>query len=577
MKSEKPQIVRPLAPANGGHAAGPTELPELQAEEMDMAQLLAQHEAASESHAIENNSILIAKIAALSQDGVMVDIGKKKEVLIPIKEFGKSADRLVIGGTLPVLVISDGGGNRPVKVSWRAANERMAWEHAGEAQKRNLPIQARVKGEIKGGLLLECEGALTAFMPASHVDVRPLHDLKRFKGQTLSAYVVELDAKKNKLILSRKLWLSEENQKKKSETLAHLKTGDTRKGVVTGIASFGAFVDLGGIEGLLHIGELEWAHTKKVSDVLKAGQEIEVKILKFDPETEKISLSRKELLPHPWDGVESRFPAGGLVKGKVTTVTDFGAFVEIAPHVEGLLHASELSWKSMSPRPRDYVKAGQVIQVMILSVNREKEKISLSLKRLEASPWEKIVHDFPVGSKTQVTITNLVSFGAFARLPNGIEGLIHISDFSWVKRISHPRDVLKEGQETLVKILEIDPAKEKISFGIKQLKPNPYETYKKGARVSGPVTQVTAAGALVQIEPDLEGFVPAREISQEKAEQPKLSLSVGDKVEAKVILVNLKEKKIQLSIRQLEQELERAAVKKYSKSVPRPNLGELLE
>lgn len=545
-----------------------------ESQEMDMGRLLAEHDAESSARQAEAGSILMAKVVSVSPEGVLVDIGEKKESLIPREEF-RQDPAFTPGEAIPVLI--NRNGRKGGQVSWRKAVEQLAWEHIEQSQARHLPVNCKVLGDIKGGLSLECEGALNAFMPASHVDVRPAADLKRFKGETFQTYIVEFDRPKGKLVLSRKLWLSQENQKKKVETLAGLKEGDTRQGVVTGITPFGAFVDLGGIEGLLHIGELEWARTRKVSDILKTGQEISVKILKFDPQTEKISLSRRELLPHPWDNVEASFPLGTVLEGRITHVADFGCFVEVAPQVEGLLHLSEISWNDASPKPRSLFKPGQKIQVKIIGVSREKEKISLSIKRTQESPWQSLRGKYPAGSQVKVVVTHLAPFGAFARLPEGIEGLIHISDFSWVKRIVHPQDVVKEGQELEVKVLEINPEKEKISFGLKQVKPNPFETYRKGAKVSGTITQVTDQGALLEIEPDLEGYIPVSEASMERVDSAKNVFKVGDSVEAKVMNVEPKERKIQLSVRRLDQELQRQAVKKYSAHSPRPSLGDLLD
>ncbi len=551
-----------------------TDLEDIDSQEMDMATALAEHEADAVAKSADSSAILMAKVVSISEEGVLVDLGEKKESLIPKDEF-RHGISFAAGESIPVFVSRNGKG--PARVSWKRAAEQLAWEHVQQSKLRNLAVTAVVMGETKGGLLLECEGILQAFMPASHVDVRGAKDLKSFKGQTFHAYIVEIEPRQGKLVLSRKLWLSEENQKKKTETMGKLNEGDTHSGVVTGITSFGAFVDLGGIEGLLHIGELEWARTKKVSDVLKTGQKIEVKIIKLDRENEKISLSRRELMPHPWENVESKFPIGTVVSGKVTSLTDFGAFLEIAPQVEGLLHASEITWKDASPKPKTLLKVGQTLSVKIIGLSREKEKISLSLKRTEENPWEKMKQTYPQGTILKVTVTHLVAFGAFARLPNGIEGLVHISDFSWLKRIAHPQDVLKPGEEIEVKILEVHPDKEKISLGIKQLKPNPYETYKKGSHVTGKITQVTDQGALMMIEPDLEGYIPVSEVSMEKVDSAKKVLKEGDDAEAKVTLVDVKERKIQLSIRQLDQELQRQAVKKYSAKVPRPKLGEILD
>lgn len=549
---------------------------EQSSEEMDMGTLLAQMESEAEGAGASDNSLLMARVISITDDGALVDIGQKSEALIPKKEFGKNPP-FAVGDSVPVLFLSQRKEKDYLQVSWKAAREKMAWEHIVQAHQRKLPVQAKVKGETKGGLLAECEGGLIGFVPASQIDLRPSGNLKKWKGVPITAHILEYDIRKNNLVLSRKLWLTEEIQKKKSETLSNLKVGDIRKGIVTGITTFGAFVDIGGIEGLLHIGEIEWSHTYKVSDVLKIGQEIEVQVKSFDPKSERVSLSRKALLPHPWDGIEEKFPVGSIVEGKVVSITDFGAFVELAPHVEGLLHSSEISWNSYSGNPQDLLKVGEPIRVKILSVNRAEEKISLSLKRTQESPWEKIAKNYPVGTKVKVKVSYLVPFGAFVRLPEGIEGLVHISDFSWTRRVRHPEDILKVGDEIEVKVIEVNPETEKISFGIKQLKDNPYEVYTKGKKVSGKVKEVNDAGAVLEIEADLEGFVPRSEISQDKTKHPVELLTIGEMQEAKVIQVDPKNRKIVLSIKQLEAELQRAAQKKYSGNQPQPSLGKLLE
>jgi small subunit ribosomal protein S1 len=544
--------------------------------EMGMAELLAQEERASSESAAENKStpFIEATVVSITKDGVLVDIGAKSEALIPIEEFSGPVPFAV--GDVVSVMRKPRAKDGPPRVSWKAAREQSAWVDIDKIIKERKPLQARVKSEIRGGLLAELENGLTGFIPASQVDVRPTHDLKRWKGQTVTVYIMEADARKNNLVLSRKQWMAEQNEKKKGETLSTLKVGEVRKGTVTGITSFGAFVDIGGVEGLLHIGELEWARTSKVADVLKVGDAVEVKVIRFDPESGKISLSRKELLPHPWLDVEQRFPAGSVVKGKVTTLTDFGAFVELAPRIEGLVHSTEISWKT-GGKPQEQLKAGDVVDVKVLSVNREKEKISLSIKRVSSNPWDEIAQKYPAGTTVKVVVTSLAPFGAFARLPEGIEGLIHVSDFYWSKRLRHPEDVLKVGDEIEVKVLEYDREKEKMSFGIKQLKPSPYELYTKGAKVNGTVTKVSDAGVFVELDAEVEAYMPGTEVSSDRFEKPTDILKVGDKIEAKVILVDLKERKIHVSIRQLERDLQRAAAKKYSGKARGPVLGELLD
>ncbi len=545
-------------------------------EELGMAELLAQHESETLETAKTVGSFILAKVVSIVESGALVDIGEKAEALIPRIEFGPNPP-FAIGDSVPVLVSQGIRREDHLKVSWRAARDKMAWEQIVSAQEKKIPIHGKVKSETKGGLLFECDFGLVGFIPASQIDVRPSRDLKKWTGKEMSVYIMEYDVRKNNLVLSRKQWQSEVNLKLKTQTLTELKIGDVKTGVVTGITTFGAFVDIGGIEGLLHIGELEWGHTKKVGDVLRIGQEIKVKVIKFDAAKDKVSLSRRELLPHPWDGVEERFPAGSVVPGMVVSITDFGAFVEIAPQVEGLLHASEVSWKTNSINLKESLKVGQKLQVKVLGVNRQKEKISLSAKRVEANPWDTIEHIYPIGSRTKVLVTTLAPFGAFVKLKEGIEGLIHISDFSWTKRVKNPQDMIAAGQEIEAQVLEINKEKEKISFGLKQLKANPYETYSRGSKITGKVIQLMEAGAVVEIDSELEAFVPSTEITSEKFVKPQDLLQVGDMIEAKVIQVDAKERKLNVSIKQLDRDLQIAATKKYSDRAPRPNLGKLLD
>lgn len=573
-KTDSSQTEESLSPQTGAAPENGSEATD-GAESMDMAALLAQEEASGERVFIEQGALTTAVVVSILEDGVLVDVGQKAEVLIPRSEFGETIP-FAAGETIPVLKLSGSRGGTP-RLSWRAARDQMAWQKIEEIYRNKESLNVKVKSEIRGGLLVECDNGLTGFVPASQVDVRQVKDLKRFKGQTLTVYISEYDSRKNNLVLSRRMWLAEINDKKKTETLAALQEGEVRKGVVTSLTSFGAFVDIGGVEGLLHIGELEWARTQKVSDVLKVGQQVDVKVLKFDAATGKISLSRKELLPHPWDGIEARFPVGGTVEGKVVSITDFGAFLELAPQVEGLLHSSEMTWDAFAKKPQDVLKVGEKIQVKVIHVNRAQEKISLSLKRTQESPWAKIREKYPTGSVIKVTVSYLVPFGAFARLPDGLEGLIHISDFYWSKRIRHPEDVLKVGQELDVKVLDIDADKEKISLGLKQTTPNPYEIYSRGKKVAGTVKQVTESGAVVELEHEAEGFIPRSEASTERFDKLADILAVGARVEAKVIAVDAKERKISLSVKQLDLELQRAAERKYSGKTPRPKLGELFE
>lgn len=542
-------------------------------EEIGMAELLAQESAAQTS---AENPIFMAKIVSIVKDGVLVDTGRKMEALIPVEEFG-SKILFAVGELIPVCKIQGNTSDGHGKVSWKRAQEQIAWEEVEQALRTKTVLQAKIILEIKGGLMVECENGLRGFLPASQIDVRPVRDLKRWIGQKITVYVVEYDKYKNNLVLSRKLWKSEEDQKKKEEILIVLKVGDVREGIVRGLTSYGAFVDIGGIEGLLHIGELDWAHTKRVKDVLKIGQKIEVQVIQIDQESQKIALSRKSLLTHPWEKIEEKFPLGSVTEGKVTHLTDFGAFIEISAHVEGLAHISEISWDSDKKKPRELLKPGQKVRVKILAIDRAKEKVSLSIKRAGPSPWELIPRKYRVGSIVTVRVSSLASFGAFARLPEGPEGLIHISDFSWTKEIEKPEEFLKVGETREVKVLDITAEKEKISFGLKQMQPNPFEAIRKRSVLKGKVIDVNSSGAIIDLDCQLQGFVPISELSSEKFVQFTDVIKVGEVIEAVVSEVNARERRVVLSIKRLEHQLQRAAAEKYSKKSPGPALGQLFK
>ncbi len=538
---------------------------------MDMGQLLAQEAKVSEN----GPRFLMAIAVSIIKEGLLVDIGGKREALIPRAEF-EGEIPFKAGDSIPVLKSSGEKAEGYFRVSWKAAREKLGWEEIEKAFQNKVPLTVQVVKEIKGGLLVNCNNGLQGFLPASQVDVRQNSDLKSWKGKSITVYVIQYDIYKNNLVFSRKGWVLEENQKKKEELLKVLKVGDIFKGIVRGMTPYGAFVDIGGLEGLLHIGEVDWSHTKKLSQILKMGQEIEVKVIKLDLATEKVSLSRKELLPHPWEGVEEKFKIGMVVKGKVTHCAEFGAFVEIAPNVEGLVHNSEISWEEEVKNPKNHLKVGQIYEAKILNISREKEKISLSIKRVQLSPWEAVSRKYPAGSTVKVKITSFAPFGAFAKIPEGLNGLIHISDFSWTKKIEKPEEILQIEQEVDVKVLEIHPLKEKMSFGLKQMKGNPYDQFYKRSRIKGKITQILEAGAFVDLGNEVEGFIPYSEISSEKFNQLEEVLKIGEEIEGIVTLTDPKEKRIQISIAQLERELQKTAQKKYSK-VQGTSLSQLFE
>ncbi len=544
-------------------------------DEMNMEDLLKEAEAGSKSQA---GSVVTAHVVEVTASGLLVDVGLKGEGFIPLSEFRALPHPPAVGESFPALIKRmDGPEGHPL-VSWREARERVHWDKVLQAKESQTPIEGRVVRQVKGGLIVDV--GLEGFLPASQVDRRPVKDVGVYVDKIVKVIVLEMDPKKGNVVLSRRQILEKEAASKREETLKNLEVNKVYPGLVTSLTDFGAFVDIGGVEGLLRISDVSWSRVEKLSDVLSVGQAIDVKVVKYDAATQKIALSRKVLLPHPWEGVEKRYGLHSMVKGKITSVTSFGAFVELEPGVEGLIHQSEFSWKERWPKPEDFVKVGQELEVEILSCDREKEKIALSLKRATSNPWQEAAILYPVGTKLKGTVTHLVTFGAFVRLPNGIEGLLRTADISWTKPVHHPKEFVTENQEVEVVVLEVDPAAERVSLGLKQMKPDPFNKFKPGDVVQGKVVRFTEFGALVEIEADIEGFLHVGEIladKDQKLDSPSQALELGQTVTAMVTKLQKKSKRIDLSIRQYEQMQERELLKQYRGGHPKVTLGQVTQ
>jgi len=393
----------------------------------------------------------------------------------------------------------------------------------------------------------------------------------------LQFLVTEANRGQRNVVLSRRKILEVGQKELRGKLFATLADGQEFEGTVSGITDFGAFVDIGGVDGLLHIGDIAWHRIKKVSDVLSVGQKVKVKVLKIDREKEKISLGMKQLAARPWDSMDERYQAGSIVAGKITSVTDFGAFVELEPGLEGLLHCSEVSWTERDQSFKKHFKPGQEIEVKIIAIDKQKEKISLSLKQLQANPWEEVKLRYPSGTRLKGVVTHLTPFGAFVKLAEGMEGLIHVADMSWTKKIRHPQDVLQVGQEIEAVVMDVNPDNEKISLSLKHLSDDPYRRYRTGAVVSGVVKRIVEFGAFIELEPNVEALVRISEMSAQRVENVSDVLAIGQQVEAKVIKCDPQERKIDVSIKKLEHERERELLKKYVNKAERPTLGQLLE
>jgi small subunit ribosomal protein S1 len=540
-------------------------------DEMNMEQLLDQAAPASQVGAV-----VTARVVEHTPQGVLVDVGLKAEGMIPIGEFRSLPQPPAVGQTFPALIKQMAGPEGHPLVSWREAVEKAGWLAALKAKESQEPMEGTVVRQVKGGLVVDM--GVEAFLPASQIDRRPVRDVSAFVGKKIRAVVIEMDPRKGNVVVSRRRFLEKEASAKQEETLKTLETGKTVRGTVTGVANFGAFVDIGGVEGLLRTSDAAWGRLDKISDVLSVGDEIDVKVLRYDPATKKIALGRKQLLPHPWDAAGPKYAAGRVVKGKVTSLTAFGAFVELEPGVEGLIHQSEFSWKERWAKAKDFLKIGEEVEVKILSFQRAEEKIALSLKRVRENPWEEAAREYKPGARVKGTVTNLVPFGAFVRLSSGIEGLLRTADISWTKPVHHPKEWFTPGQEIEAVILEVNPAAERVSLGFKQLRQDPFTRYKIGQAVEGKVVRLTDFGAIVQLDDDVEGFVHVSEIPfpegraalaaegrsfEKRLTHPSEALEVGQVVSAAVIKLHRSSKRIDLSIRKQEKKEERKLLKQY--------------
>jgi small subunit ribosomal protein S1 len=525
---------------------------------------------------VNTGTIVQARVLEKSADGVIVDVGVKMDALIPKNEFPEFEKSLPfnVGDTIPVLVQTISQREGETRASWKAAHERAAWEKLAASRQGELPVEAIVRKKVKGGYIADI--GVDAFLPGSQLDVRPVHDPQSWINKTITVLITEMDRAKSNVVVSRRKWVEKENARQKEITLASLKEGEVREGIVSSITKFGAFIDIGGIEGLLHVSDISWHRTEKIEKHLKTGQTVKVKVLKFDTAAQRISLGMKQLTPHPWEGIQSRYTAGNTVTGTVTSLTSFGAFLQLEPGVEGLIHNSEFSWKDRNAKPEQFVKKNETVTAMIILVDAAKEKISLSLKRMSQSPWELIKTNYPAGTHVECPVTHLTPFGAFLMLPEGIEGLVHISDFSWTKRINHPDEMVAVGQKVEAVVLDVMPESEKIVLSLKHLTKDPLLSMKKGDVVTGKVTEASDKSAAVELSSGIRAHVRGSELAED-GEKNKIIPTAGQEITAKVIEVKVRERGVELSIRRYEKDQERQMLARYDGKKQDPlTLGDIL-
>lgn len=549
-----------------------------------MDSFAALFEESLKSQEMRSGEVITAEVVGIDNNWVTVNAGLKSESLIALEEFkNDNGDVDVkIGDFVTVAIDSLENGYGETKLSREKAKRLASWIELEDALEKGAIMSGVISGKVKGGLTVMVNG-LRAFLPGSLVDTRPIKDTTPFEGKQVEFKVIKLDRKRNNVVVSRRAVLEESLGEERQKLLETLKEGAIIKGIVKNITDYGAFVDLGGIDGLLHITDLAWRRVKHPSEVLAVGDEVEAKVLKFDQEKNRVSLGLKQLGEDPWVGLSRRYPQGTRLFGKVTNLTDYGAFVEIEQGIEGLVHVSEMDWTNKNVHPSKVVQLGDEVEVMILDIDEEKRRISLGMKQCLANPWEEFSQNFKKGDKLQGAIKSITDFGVFVGLPGGIDGLVHLSDLSWHVAGEEAVRNYKKGDEVEAVVLSIDMEKERISLGIKQLEGDPFNNYvassDKGTIVRGTVKSLDAKGAVVGLADDVEGYLRATEVSRDRVEDIRTVLKEGDEVEAMIINVDRKNRSINLSIKAKDAGEEKAAISQLSNdaSAGTTNLGALLK
>jgi len=515
---------------------------------------------------VQMGGVLTGRVVQINTDTVMVDVGWKTEGYIPARELRDEQGNITVsvGDEIEILVDRrDQDGN--LVLSRDKAAKIKIWDDVKLACEQNTPVKGTVIERVKGGLSVDI--GIPAFLPGSQVDIRPVRDLDRYVGQSFLFNVLKYDRKRNNVVLSRRTILEKEREAEKLDTLKNIEEGKIVEGIIKNITDYGLFIDLGGIDGLLHVTDISWGRITRPSDHFSKGEKIRVKVLSFDRVKERVALGLKQLASNPWETIKDKYPINSVVEGKVVNLTDYGVFVELEPGVEGLIHVSEMFWTREIRHPSKVLSIDQTINVMILDINTDTKRISLGLKQTTANPWETLKQKYPEGSVIKGTIRNITNFGIFVGVEEGIDGLIHMSDISWKQRVKHPSEMFKKGQEIEVMVLNIDVEHEKFSLGLKQIEKNPWEElsvkYPSGSIVSGKVTNITDFGIFVEIEEGIEGLVHISELSSRRVKSSAELFSVGDNVSAIVKNVDPKSRKIRLSIKDYEAGTEGSSVHQY--------------
>jgi small subunit ribosomal protein S1 len=528
-------------------------------------------------------SIIKGTIIEIRPTEVVIDIGGKSEGIVNANEFVDISE-LQVGSEIEVFLekLEDREGN-PV-VSFDKAEQKKNWEKIVENCVEGSIIQGRVRSKVKGGLIVSI--GVDSFMPASQIDVQPPKNLDQYVGQTYDFKVIKINLERKNIVVSRRELIEEQRMDKRRALLDDVKPGDTRRGQVKNITDYGAFVDLDGLDGLLHITDMSWGRINHPSEMVKQGEEIEVMIIEIDRERERVSLGLKQLANNPWEKIEEKYPVGTTVNGKVVNLVPYGAFIEIEEGVEGLVHVTELSWTKRISKPSEVLKIGDEIQAVVLGVQKDEQKISLGTRQLDTNPWDMARHNYPVGARVRGKVRNLTTYGAFVELEEGIDGMVHVSDMSWTRKINHPSEMVKKGDEVDALVLDVDADSQRISLGMKQLATDPWDEiethFKIGDMVKGKVSKITSYGAFVELDNDIDGLVHISQISEERVEKIKDVLNADDEVTARVIKIDKDDRRIGLSIKAAnysDEDLakERQAFDNVTGTEDLTNLGDLLD
>lgn len=564
--TEEREIEKPQK--KGGIAKPSEEVSTLSTEEQESAESFSDPEIANlldRSFAnVEEGRIVRGRIVQIHDSDALIDIGYKSEGTIPIKEFktpnGDQAE-VNVGDIVDVFLEDTEDENGLVVLSKEKADRIQVWEDITRSYEEGKIIEGKVCERIKGGLSVDI--GVKAFLPGSQVDLRPIRNLESLIGETIKTKIIKLNRRRGNIVLSRRAILEAERESARQDTLDSLEEGKIVTGIVKNITDYGVFIDLGGVDGLLHITDISWGRVNHPSELFQLGDEIEVVVLSYDKGEEKVSLGLKQKTPDPWESVEEKYPIGSRVKGTVVSITDYGAFVELETGVEGLVHISEMSWTKRVKHPSKVVELDDTVEAIVLDLDRENRRISLGLKQIEPNPWAVVAEKYPPGSIVTGIVRNLTDFGAFIELEEGVDGLVHISDMSWTTRIKHPSEVLKKGEQVQAVLLSIDVENERLSLGIKQLYPNPWEgiadSISVGDNVTGKVVRLTDFGAFIELANGVEGLLHVSEISRQHIKKPEDVLSVDSEITAKVIKLDEENRRIGLSIKAYEEEIEETA------------------